>query len=154
MSWSLQLQHGDFAVSSRALGTVTNFNKLTQDLRCALLQRMGTDPLHSDYGSLIDGGTLPDGTAVPSLITQTPQAVAASLQGELQRVAQYYQNQQLNRAKDDRITYNRVSLTPGEVLLSIADIEMSQIEDTLQVTITLQTATGDTVAVAFPVTAS
>lgn len=152
MSWSLQLQNGDFTLSGASLGTVVDAQKLTQDLRCALLQRMGTDDMHLTFGSLIDGGTTPTGQVVQSVIGLTNiQQVSSTVQSEIQRIAAAYQAQQLNRAKNDRTTYNRVSLTPGEVLLTLTGVNMVQETDALMVTVSIQTAQGESIDVAFPV---
>lgn len=152
MSWSLRLHNGDLALSGSSLATVTNEEKLVQDLRCALLEKMGTDSLHPTYGSTIDGGTLPDGNEAPGVIGLSPQAAAMTVQSEIQRVVQTYQAQQLARAKNDRLTYNRVSLTPNEVLLSVPSITIEQKQNALNITVTLQTASGQNVAVALSVT--
>lgn len=152
MSWSLQLQNGDLALSGASLATVTDTNKLTQDLRCALVEHMGDDDMHPTYGSLIDGGVTPSGQVIPSVIGMTDvQEVATTIQSEIQRIAAAYQAQQLNRAKDDQVTYNRVSLTPAEVLLSVSDISFIQETDSLLVTITLSTAAGEDITVALPI---
>lgn len=155
MSWSLALSNGDFTVTNAQLGVVTNEKKLTQDLRCALLQRMGTDPLHLTYGSLIDGGMLPDGTVVPGVVGEQNLAQAAlTVQSEIQRICLAYQTQQLNRAKADRITYNRVSLSPAECLVAISDIQVTQQQDQLIALVKLQTAQGQDINVVFPLSTS
>lgn len=152
MSWSLQLQNGDFALSGASLATVTDANKLTQDLRCVLAEHMGDDDMHPTYGSLIDGGVTSSGQVVPSVIgMNAPEQIATSIQSEVQRIAAAYQAQQLNRAKDDLTTYNRVSLTPAEVLLSVSDVGFTQETDSLLVTITLSTAAGEDISVALPI---
>lgn len=151
MSWSLQLHNGDFTLTSARLGTVTDENKLTQDLRCALLERMGTDEMHLDFGSLIDGGRLPDGTVVPSVVGMSVAQAASTIQSEVQRVARGYQSQQLNRAKDDRTTYNRVTLSSAEVLLGVSGMHITQHGDVLQVLLTLQTARGEDINIALPI---
>lgn len=152
MSWSLQIHNGDFALNGSSLATVIGAPKLVQDLRCALAERMGDDDMHPTYGSLIDGGVTPAGQEVPSVIgTLNVQQAAATIQSEIQRIASAYQAQQLNRAKADQTTYNRVSLTPAEVLLSISNIQMTQQTDTILVTITLATAAGEDITVALPI---
>lgn len=155
MSWSLQLSGGDFAASGARLNTVTAANKLVQDLRCLVLERMGTDDMHQDFGSLIDGGILPDGTVVPSLIaTSSFTAAANAIQSEMQRLASAYRAQQLVRAKDDQTSYNRVTLTPAEVLLAISDITFTQQQDTLLTNVQLSTAAGTPITTVFPLAAS
>lgn len=151
MSWSLQITHGDFTVNQSQYGTVTDAFKLTQDLRCAILEKMGTDNMHPSFGSLINGGTTPDGTEVSGVIGLLDwNQVTNTVNGELQRIASAYQAQQLNRAKADRATYNRVSLSPAEVLMAISNIEFIQDQDTLQVSIEIQTAAGQNINLVFP----
>lgn len=152
MSWSLQISHGDFTVSQSQYGVVTDAYKLVQDLRCAILEKMGTDDMHPSYGSLIDGGTMPDGTVVGGVIGLLDwQQVTNTVNAEITRLATAYQAQQLNRAKNDRQTYNRVSLTPAEVLMAISNMTFLQVLDQLQVTVDLQTAAGQNINVVFPV---
>lgn len=151
MSWSLALQNGDLALSGASLATVTDANKLTQDLRCALAERMGDDDMHPTFGSLIDGGVTPSGQVIPSVIGMDDvNQVAATIQSEVTRIVAAYQAQQLNRAKDDLTTYNRVSLSSAEVLLS-STIDFVQETDSLLVTITLSTAAGEDITVALPI---
>lgn len=151
MSWSLKLTHGDLTLSGTQFGIVTDEAKLVQDLSCHLLERMGTDDLHPGFGSLIDGGTRPDGTEIPSVIGDPDVAlVALEIEAEIRRVAREHQAKQLVRAKSDRFTYNKVTLTAGEVLLSIQNIVFTQIEDRLAVKIVLQTAHGQDVELVLP----
>lgn len=151
MSWSLQISHGDFSVSQSQYGVVTDTSKLVQDLRCALLEKMGTDDMHPYYGSLINGGTMPDGTVTAGVIGLLDwQQVTNTVNAEIERIASTYQAQQLNRAKDDRQTYNRVTLSPAEVLIAISNIKFLQVQDTLQVSIEIQTAAGQTISAVFP----
>lgn len=148
MSWSLRLTDGDFALSGSQFDTVNDFDKLAQDLRCCVLEKMGTDDMHPAFGSLINGGVTPDGTRVSGALGLFGTQAAQQVQAEIQRICANYQSQQLARAKDDRTTYNRVSLTPGEVLLSITDIQLKQNQDSLDVLVKLSTATGEDVSIA------
>lgn len=150
MSWSLQIKNGDFALSGSSLGVVTNFDKLVQDLTCAIMERMGHDPLHPWYGSLIDGGVTPQGLDSPSLIGMDPQYVVNQVQSEIMRITGNLQSQQLSRAQADQSTYSRSTITPGEALIGVADIQFEQQQDTLLVTVSLTTALGDTTALTIP----
>src|ERR1051325_1057251 len=108
MSWSLQVSYGDFPVSGNSLGIVAGANKLGQDLRHWVLEKMGTDPLHLDYGSLIDGGRTSDGVEQESIIGHVNDRNARVLiESELRRIIQAYQRQQIARAKADRLVYNK-----------------------------------------------
>jgi hypothetical protein len=145
MSWSLRLEHGDLSLSGASLGTVTNEQKLVQDLRCWILEKMGTDDLHPGYGSLIDGGVSPDGTFSMGVVGESLDLVVLSVESELRRIVSEYQGQQLSRAKSDRFVYNKATLTVREVLLSISEITVSLSEDRLNVVLGLQTAAGQNI---------
>lgn len=143
MTWSLQITHGDFAVESAHLSTVTAQQKLVQDFRCAILEQMGIDNLHPDYGSLIDGGTTPEGVTTNGVIgTIDAQAAELTIESEINRIARYIQRAQLERAKSDKMTYGRATLVPQEVLLSLNGISIEQIEDRLKVVVGLTSASN------------
>lgn len=145
MTWSLQISNGDFTVDAAHLGTVTAQNKLLQDFRCAILEQMGTDNLHPEYGSLIDGGINAEGKVVEGVIGRTdPHEVAMLIESEVSRIARYMQRTQLARAKSDKMTYGRATLVPQEVLLSLNGIDFLQREDLLRVTIHLTAANDQT----------
>lgn len=145
MSWSLRVSNGDLVLQSGKLGIVSGQNKLVQDLRHFLLERMGSDPLHPDYGSLIDGGVTPAGRTVASPIGGTDwRFVALELEADIRRICALYQNGQVERARKDRQRYNRVTLTPAEILLAVTDVTFQQNMDTLNVTISLSTGAGTT----------
>ena len=141
MTWSLNISNGDFVVTSAHLGTVTNQQKLLQDFRCAILEQMGTDNLHPDFGSLIDGGVNPTGEVVSGVIGRTDiDEVTMIIESEVSRIARYMQRTQLARAKSDKLTYGRATLSPQEVLLSLNGISFVQKEDLLLVNISLTAA--------------
>jgi hypothetical protein len=143
MTWSLQISHGDFQVEGAHLGTVTGQQKLVQDFRCAILEQMGIDNLHPDFGSLIDGGTTPEGVTSTGVIgTIDAQAARLTIESEINRIARYIQRAQLERAKSDKMTYGRATLVPQEVLLSLNGITIEQIEDRLRVVVGLTSASN------------
>lgn len=137
------MTHGDFAVEAAHLSTVTAQAKLVQDFRCALLEQMGTDNLHPDFGSLIDGGMTPEGVTSNGVIGETDLGmVSLIIESEINRIARYMQRAQLERAKSDRMTYGRATLVPQEVLLALRGIQMSMTEDRLKVVIGLTSASN------------
>lgn len=147
MTWSLELRNGDLTLGEAAFGTVTGEAKLVQDLRAYILERIGTDDAHPSFGSLLDGGRLSDGTAVAGIIGQPNTELAQlEVESEIRRLATEYQNRQLARAKDDRITYGKTSLTRSEVLLGIREIDLEQDLDSLNLTVHLETAAKSTIA--------
>lgn len=143
MSWSLQVSNGDLALGTNGLNTVTGASKLTQDLGCALLTSTGTDPLHPNYGSTLDGGIDPQGNPAPGVIGQTNDSLArAFVGGEVQRICRAYQAQQIARNNTDVAIYGKSTLTSDEALLSVQDITTQQVMDHILVTATLQTGAG------------
>jgi hypothetical protein len=152
MSWSLQLRNGDLVIDRGRLGHVTGVQKLAQDIRCHILESMGTDPLHPDFGSVLDGGTLEDGTEVASIIGETdPEAIRSFVTTELNRILTEHQNKQIERAETDRLRYNKTTLTYGEVL-DDAEVNIGMTGDLLVVQIILHSKTGEERRIAIPYT--
>lgn len=156
MSWSLEIRNGDLTLSGARYGGVTGAAKLVQDFRAQLLERMGTDPQHPEYGSLINGGRTPDGREHPGAIGQTTNSLTIlDVRTEIIRIAQNIQSRQLAKARADRIKYGKVTLRHSEVLYSLRDVNIRQDEDSLIINITLVTADGTvvepTIAISNPV---
>jgi hypothetical protein len=143
MSWSLRLENGDLSISGSRIGAVTGKAKLIQDLRNWILEHMGTDDLHPGYGSLLDGGVNPQGVVIQGVIGSDLDIAEVEIRNEIQRIVSDYQALQLGRAKSDKQTYGRATLTPSEVLLSLDDIDIEQDMDTLKVTLGISTAADD-----------
>lgn len=150
MSWSLQLRGGDLVIGGASLGIVTQQQKLVQDLRCALLERMGTDEDHTWFGSLIDGGRL-NGVEQESLIGTTDWNLAVlTVESEIRRIVDQYQKQQITRTEADRTVYGKPTLTPGELLMGISNIEFFQAQDNLMCRITLVTGADSEIQINVP----
>lgn len=148
MSWSLRVSNGDLVLGSGGLDTVSRQNKLVQDFRHYLLERLGSDPLYPTYGSTIDGGTALDGSFVESPIASTDWRFAQlQIESEIRRVAAAYQRTQLDRAKADRMRYNKSTLMASEILAAITKVEFAQQADALYVTIYIQTAADTAVVI-------
>lgn len=140
MSWSLAVQNGDLSISGSQLATVSKDRKLIQDLRHHILEQMGFDKLHPGYGSLLDGGIDRDGVQHESLIAhESLQLGAILIESEIRRILADYQAQQLARARSDRYRYNKTTFTANEVLATIRNIDLQQVEDTLHVLVYLTT---------------
>lgn len=140
MTWSLRLYHGDLQKQGSQLAKASNETKLVQDLRCQFLYQMGIDKNHPDYGSLIDGGVMPNGTIRDSLIgMDDKEYVKSLLYTEIQRVISDYQERQLARAKMDKMMYGKATLTKAEVIASVQGITVNEYLDGLKVIISLET---------------
>lgn len=150
MTWSLQLRAGDLAIGGSSFGAVTGSNKLVQDLRCAILERMGTDEDHPWFGSLIDGGRL-NGTEQASIIATDDWSVAVlAVESEIRRIVDQYQKQQIIRNDRDRTTYGRPTLVPGELLMGISNIQFFQAQDNLLCRVTIVTGADTELAIPVP----
>jgi phage baseplate assembly protein W len=150
MSWSLRVSNGDFVLDGRSFGVVTNENKLVQDFRHYLLTHMGQDPAYPWYGSLIDGGIKPNGQYVESPIASTNwESVKLRIEAEVRRIANSYQQQQIDRAQADRARYNKSTLSLGEILAAVTDIRFQQTQDTLNVEIALLSGRNDQQQITF-----
>jgi hypothetical protein len=151
MSWSLELRNGDLTVEGASLGTCTGSQKLVQDLRCHILEHMGTDSMHPTFGSTLDGGTGSDGLYNPGVIGETDlELVTLEIESELTRIIKEHQNKQLARAKQDRLVYGKATLSPGEVLYSLAGISFVQNQDVLFVVVSITTASGEDIGLEIP----
>lgn len=152
MSWSLQLRNGDLALNGTRLGQTTGAEKLVQDLRCALLERRGTDDAHPRFGSLLDGGRGDDGREVASIIGESDwDLIAMRVSGEIRRVAAEHQGRQIDRAKRDRLRYGQSTLINDELLADITSIDMIQAQDRLMVQVTLKTGESREITIDIPV---
>lgn len=152
MSWSLKISNGDLALGGASYDTVTGHAKLVQDLRAQLLERMGTDPAHPEFGSLLDGGRLRDGTEIPSPLGSIDwNKVILDIEIELRRIERDYTNKQQVRLDADKHTYRNITLIPEEVLSEISNVSFQQVQDTLFVQITLSTASGRQDTLVIPV---
>jgi hypothetical protein len=154
MSWSLALQSGDLSLAGPAGYTVvTGPNKLLQDLRNWLLEKRGTDPLHPNYGSVLDGG-MTRGVRTDSMIGSTINAESMmDVEVEIRRVLNEYQIQQADRLRRDMAQYGgRHTFAPNELLASVGTVRVRQVADVLVVHITLVTQSGQTLQLTQPLT--
>lgn len=152
MSWSLNLRNGDLTVDRGQLGAATGIDKLAQDLRCHLLERMGADRHHPGFGSVLDGGTREDGVEIESIIGEADEGLITSfIGGEVARIVREYQGKQLDRALSDRISYNKTTLSDEEIL-EAADVTLTHVEDAMIVHITLRSSGGASQRIGIPLT--
>lgn len=133
MSFSLEIRHGDLALNGSQFATISGGDKLVQDLRCALLTRLGSYEGEPEFGSTVD-----------DIIGELDWHHAASLlQSEVNRVCADYQKQQISRNEYDGLTYGRSTLLPEEILLKVADIKFTDARDALIAKVVLNTGTGE-----------
>lgn len=153
MTWSFHTKNGDLNLGGTGgFATVTGQQKLVQDLKNWLLEPRGTDPLHPDFGAVLDGGLLPDGSFSDSLIGNELTAEALVLvESEVRRVLASYQQQQLDRLTRENSLYGgKNTFSLGEVLASVNAVSLQQANDTVIVTVTIQTGDGDSISFTQP----
>lgn len=147
MTWSFHTKNGDLNLGGAGGGfaIVTGQQKLVQDLKNWLLEPRGTDPIHPDYGALLDGGLLPDGTEADSIIGNELNAETLILiESEVRRVLGAYQQQQLDRLTAESALYGgKNTFSAGEILVAVQNVALQQASDTVLVTVTIQTGDGD-----------
>lgn len=154
MTWSFYLLNGDLSINGPGgFAIVTGTQKLIQDLKNWLLEPQGTDPLHLDYGSTIDGGII-NGAPVDSLVGQTlTDVVLMDIQAEIQRVLVAYQQQQLDRLYNEQSLYDgKNTFTSGELLYAINSISVTQNGDTAVASVSITTTDGQNLTFNQPVT--
>jgi hypothetical protein len=152
MSWSLSIDNGDLSLEGGSYVTCQGGQKLIQDMMCWTLEPIGNDPMHLDYGSVIDGGILPSGEVVPSPIGETDQnKVAQMVETEIQRIVGLYKTNQLARITADNTRYGRSTLTPDEVIQQIDSINITLFLDGIFVNVTLSTYAGQTLNLSLPI---
>lgn len=151
MSWSFHVKNGDLNFAGPGgFATVTGQQKLVQDLKNWLLEPRGTDPFHPDYGSVLDGGTLPDGTSVNSQIGNLVSGeILLNIEAEVRRILTGYQQQQLDRLNRETLLYGgKNTFNSSEILASIEDVVIQQLGDVVLVRCVLRTASGDAISFA------
>lgn len=146
------MRNGDLFHHQGRYATVTGPAKVAQDMRIAILTRMGEDTANPGFGSVIDGGVWPDGSSLPSVIGRIDfDQVANEVSSELNRLESEYQERQKSRIQDDVSIYGRTTLRQDEILKSM-DSEFFQVQDTLVVRITLHFLSGTPEIINVPLT--
>ena len=154
MTWSLAVSAGDFSLGGPGgFATVQDSAKLLQDLRHWLLEPRGTDPSNPDYGSSLDGGLLPDGSYEDTgLGNEISDETLLNLEAEIQRVLLAYQAQQQARLASETISLQgKNSFGVNELLTRIENIDITQVNTMVVVTVTIQTSSGDILTVTQPI---
>ncbi len=151
MSYSLQVVNGDLSVQAGQVSVVTGSSKLLQDLTLWVLTKMGSDPYNIGYGSLIDGGTQPNGTVVSSPIgTHQWTSTQALIQQDITRIITTYQSQQNARMQADAQAYNKQTLTQDEILTGMTGITFSNDITLLTATVYITNASNNQLQITVP----
>lgn len=115
-----------------------------QDLRCLLIERLGTDAATPTFGSDFETDTY-----IGQVYTES---LADEAKADIMGLLQSYQANQLERLKEETIAYNGLNtLEEGEVIESIDAIQHAFTGDTILIRVTLSTVAGDQIKIDVPV---
>ena len=154
MSYSLQIKSGDLNLGGPGgLAVVTGTQKLVQDLRNWILEAQGTDPMHPEFGSTLDGEIMPDGSYQDNFIGTTIDSFQIlNVEAELRRILYAYQQNQVNKLQAEQIQYSgKNTFAAGEILYSIDAVDIQQLGDVLVAHIQITTDQGTSVSLTQPV---
>lgn len=149
MSKSFTLLNGDLQISGGGYGVVSGKQKLLQDLRCWILEEIGTDPATPSFGSkfLAD---YDDGGFIGGLASQ---AMTMEIYSEVQDILERYQRLQLSKIQDETARYQgQHTLSPEEIIEEVDSIETTWFGTLILVRVSLFTLAGDLLQLTFPVT--
>jgi hypothetical protein len=152
MSKSLTFFNGDLVIGSgRAFETVEGRDKLIQDLKLWILERIGTDPSTPTFGSRLDGG-FENGRQLPSYIGQIiSDEVLGSIRNEIIVLIQRYQAMQYQKMRSETIQYlGKNTLAQGEVVESINSVNVTSTGSIVVVQVIITTLQGNQLKLTLP----
>jgi hypothetical protein len=153
MSKSFALTNGDLSIGEgRSFQIVKGREKLGQDLRLWVLERIGTDPSTPDFGSTLDGGKV-NGQPVQSFIGQmiSPTTLAAIRQ-DITNLVTRYQALQYSKIRTETTRYlGSTTIDQDEAIASINSIDVRASGTTVIVQINLTTVANSSLRLTFPI---
>ncbi len=153
MSWSFHIKNGDLNLSGPGgFAVVTGTQKLIQDIKNWLLEPRGTDPINPGFGSILDGGSLPDGSQSDSMLGTVSRESLIGIESEIRRILSAYQQQQLLRLQRETIQLDgKNTFAAGEILASVNEVTVDQIGDIAVARIFITTQSGQPLSFSQPV---
>lgn len=152
MSTSFSIINGDLTIGpGRKFDTVSGKQKLQQDLKLWVLERIGTDPLLPTYGSILDGGI------VNGIVTDSYIGSVASLEVQNNlRIATLdllnkYISMQFDKMRSETLLYNgNNTLDADEVIDQITSVNVIQVDTTILIQVILTTLGGSNLKLTIP----
>lgn len=129
---TLALTHGDLVVGSTGYATLDGAAKVLQDVRCALLEPLGTDRFHPGFGSSLD----------QFVGQQQDSLTATTIQTEIRRVVDQYAAVQRDRLERDALSGTASRYATDDVLAAVTSINVKPVQDRIYVQVNLTTAAG------------
>lgn len=130
---TLALSGGDLVINaSHGYQTITGSPKIRQDLALALIEPLGDDPYHPNWGSLLNKYIGHPLTGDLELLVEQ----------EARRIVTQYMNTQSQAISTSQTNGTPIGYTTSDVVVGITSINGIINYDTIQLTISLVTAAG------------
>lgn len=153
MSKSLAVVNGDLVIAAgRSFGTVSGREKLLQDLRLWVMEKMGLDPSTPTYGNILDG-SITDGIEREGFIGQLmSQDNLNEIRNVIIDLLQRYQTMQFEKIRNETLQYlGENTLEEGEVLERIDSVEVKAIGTTALVQVKITTLDEQSFKLTIPI---
>lgn len=134
---TLLLSQGDLVVGPAGHATVTGSSKVRQDLALALGEDYGHDRFHPEWGSVVT-------RFVGAPITAETEMAVYS---EVSRVLGQYISAQRSGMQRDSLNDSRTRYTTADVVQQVQAIKATVRQDTIEVIVSLLTASGESIAI-------
>lgn len=152
MSKSLAVINGDLVIGpGRSYQIVSGKDKLKQDLKLWVLERIGSDPLLPDYGSLFDGGIVNGQTQESYIGNVANPQVLSELRALTIKLVNNYQTMQYNKMQDEAVLYQgKNTLDSDEVIDKLTAVNVVQSGTTILIQVVISTLAGSLLKVTIP----
>lgn len=145
MSKSFAIVGGDLSVSARSFATVRGKEKLMQDLRSWLLERIGTDPATPSFGSSLNE----EDNFLGNILSQRR---VFDVRNEVTNLLTRYQQLQLTKMQADSLDFEgKTVLDNDEMIEEISSVEVTSSGTLILVRVLLSTVKGNTIQLTLPV---
>jgi hypothetical protein len=152
MTWSLRILNGDLAKGyDNSIDTVWGSDKVIQDLMCWIRQPIGTDPMNPELGTFIEIGEAGQTFVINNQMVDLPSDFSQMVLSEIRRVISAYQLDQGTRARDEIAQFGRVVTFQDDEIIGNFTVNYTENYDTLYVTISIDTITGESYTLNVPV---
>lgn len=132
---TMMLRDGDLVPTRRDFVMVSGTGKVSQDLRCALLEPLGNDRFHPGWGSTLD----------QFIATIADEETRVEIESEINRVISNYAAVQRDKIEADITGDAETRFTTDEILSRVRGVRVEVGTETVKVDITLQTVSGEVV---------
>lgn len=154
MSKSFAVVNGDLVIGAgRGLDLVSSRQKLLQDLRLWVLEKMGIDPSTPTYGNLLDGGINDNGSQIEGYIGRIMTDDALNeIRNTVIDLLQRYQTMQYEKIRGETLRYlGENTLDEDEILDDIRSVVVRDLGTTALVQVNIGTLAGNAIKLTIPI---